>query len=301
MKILKFGGSSLANAGKILHVSQVIKSQALKSQVVVVVSAMQTVTDSLIKFFQSCNINTFPNAFIYFRDLYSLHQKTLNELGLKFYLQEEAQNTLDESFGKLSLYVAKTQQYGSPDYDYIISFGERWSSILVAFALRKLNVDTQYIDSSNIIITSDNFGNAKAIFSLTKRKTETKLLPLLNLGIIPVVSGFFGSRKDKKVTILGRGGSDYTATILAYALNAKEVILWKEVNGIFNKDPKKDCSAQFYSELSYDQALAIAQNGAKVLHPEAMLPVAKKKIIVWVKNTFNPNFAGTKIWNKSSL
>lgn len=301
MRILKFGGSSLANAEKILHVSQVIKEHTYKNRVVVVVSAMQTVTDSLIKLFYACDTNALPKALAYFRDLYNLHKKTLNELGFNLYQQGEAESILDESFGKLSLHIAKTQEYDKPDYDYIISFGERWSSILITFALEKLDVAAKNIDSSEIIITSDNFGNAKAIFGLTKRKTEQILLPLLNQGITPIVSGFFGSRKDKKITILGRGGSDYSATILAHALDAHEVILWKEVDGIFSGDPKHDNKAKFYPELSYKEALKLAEKGAKILHPEAIKPVAKKEIIVWIKNTFKPNFEGTKIWSGESI
>jgi len=295
MKILKFGGSSLANAEKILHVAQVIKAHKLKSDIVVVVSAIQTVTDTLIKLFHNCNEYKFNDAFKSFRELYSLHKQTLYDLKLSSQQQEQTDSILDESFGKLSFHIAKTQQYGKPDYDYIISFGERWSSILITFALRKLALAVISVDSSEIIITSNNFGNAKALSGLTKQKAQKLLLPLINKGIIPVVSGFFGSSKDKKITILGRGGSDYTATILAYSLDANEVILWKEVNGVFNNDPKKDIHARFYSKLSYDQALELAKNGAKILHPQAMLPVKEKLIPVHVKNIFKPDLPGTKI------
>ena len=122
------------------------------------------------------------------------------------------------------------------------------------------------------------------------------LLPLCNEGILPVVTGFYGANENGSVAILGRGGSDYTATILAYALPATEVILWKEVDGVFTGDPLKDKTARFLPELSYEEALVLVENGAKILHREAMRPVQETGIPIFVKNTFFPDRPGSKIW-----
>ena len=110
------------------------------------------------------------------------------------------------------------------------------------------------------------------------------------------MTGFYGATKDGRIATLGRGGSDYSATILAYALDAQEVILWKEVDGIYSADPKRENGAKLIPELSYRMAAELARNGAKILHPEAMEPVISKKIVIWIKNTFQPEFIGSKIW-----
>ena len=125
------------------------------------------------------------------------------------------------------------------------------------------------------------------------------ILPLIRKNIIPVVTGFYGVSEKGDIVTLGRGGSDYSATILAHVLDAQEVILWKEVDGVFNKDPKKSRKAKYFSELTYKKATVLARNGAKILHHEAMKPAEIKGIIIRVKNTFKPNFVGTKIWKGS--
>ena len=162
--------------------------------------------------------------------------------------------------------------------------------------LNKIGVAAEPVDASNIIVASSEFSNARAILADTKIKANRFLLPLFSKRIVPVVTGFFGATKRGDIVTLGRGGSDYSATILGNVLDASEVILWKEVDGVFNGDPKKDKKAMFHPELTYKEALSLAKNGAKVLHPEAMKPVQSKGIVVWVKNIFKPESLGTKIW-----
>jgi aspartate kinase len=294
--VMKFGGSSVGSAFKILHVADVIHSLTENQRTVVVVSAMQGVTDMLIKIFQNYQEGNMETALHDLQELSYTHFETLKELQLQKELFRESNDLLASLFEKIRLFLLSKQKFTKQDYDYVISFGERFNSILVTAALRGRGVESRAVDSADCIVVTNQFSNAKALSSQTKIKSRKTLLPLLNDGIIPVVTGFFGMTESGDIAILGRGGSDYSATILACTLHAKEVILWKEVDGVYNGDPHVDKDAEFYAELSYTEALRLAQNGAKILHPEAMKPVCSEEIPVVVRNTFNPSHCGTRIW-----
>lgn len=296
MKIMKFGGSSLGTGQRILNAAEIIKKISEKTQVIIVVSAMCKVTDMLVSIFQKYKSGDFESALKEIRCLYKIHKNALDDLGLLPGKNMNINKSILELLGEFSLYLALHNKYSLVNYDYCISFGERLSSCLLSSALRKINVDARVVDASQVIVANNKFGNAKVLIKETKAQAKKSLLPLLSKKIIPVVSGFFAVTKNGNVITLGRGGSDYSATILANVLDAEEVILWKEVDGVFSTDPNKNSKAEFYSELSYKKALFLAKNGAKILHPEALKPVSSKQIVVRVKNTFRPDFIGTKIW-----
>lgn len=296
MKIMKFGGASVADGNCILHVAQLIKDYALDESIVVVVSAVKGVTDKLITIYQSAQNNGKSKILQDMMLLYQFHKDILDDLGLKPEISKLFQKRLKELFAELLICIVSNDYLTPCSYDYFVSFGEKLSCLLLVSALEQLDVAAQYIDSSKLIVTTDEFGNARPMIAETETNAQKILLPLVVKRIIPVMTGFYGATADGRVALLGRGGSDYSATILAHVLDASEVILWKEVDGIFSCDPKKEKDAQFLSEISYTQALELAQNGAKVLHPEAMRPVAEKEIVVWVKNTFKPHLKGSKIW-----
>lgn len=296
--VMKFGGSSVGTGYRMVHVAEIIKRYSEENKVVVIVSAIQGVTDKLISIFQKYQAGNYIEAKNELQNLYKIHMFSLKDLKLKKGEYLRVEKSLMNLFGQVSFYLVLQNNYSEVGYDYVISFGERFSSCLLAATLNSVNVRAKAVDSASVIIANDIFSNAKVLIPETKQKVKKFLIPLLSKNILPVVSGFFGSTKNGQVITLGRGGSDYSATILANVIDAKEVILWKEVDGVFNGDPKKDEKAMFYPELSYDEALVLARNGAKVLHPEAMKPVASKDIIVWVKNTFKPEFEGTKIWRR---
>lgn len=293
---MKFGGSSLGTGKRMLHVAEIIKKFSNKSEVVIVVSAMNGVTDKLISLFQKCKSRDFSTAFEEIRILHGIHNSALRDLGLRKNDYVHIKKSLYHLFGDLSIYLFLCKDYSLSDYDYVISFGEKLCSHLLSAALNKIDVIAKPIDASSVIVANNMFGNARALLADTKIKAKKSLLPLLLKHIVPVVTGFYAATKEGKIVTLGRGGSDYSATILSNVLDAKEVILWKEVDGVFSTDPKKDDQAKFYSELLYSEALALAERGAKVLHSEAMKPVKSKGIIVWVKNIFKPDLIGTKIW-----
>lgn len=296
MKIMKFGGSSLGTGRRILHVAELIKQFSQKEDVIIVASAMYKVTDKLISIFEKYKNGQFLESFEEMSLLYQIHDRALFDLHLPEDLHKRISRNLLDLFGRLSIYLTLHRDFQPIDYDYVISFGERLSSCLLAAGLNKAGVIAKPIDAADVIVADNVFGNAKANIKKSKYHANKSINPLLLRKIVPVVSGFYALSDKGNIVTLGRGGSDYSATILAHILSADEVILWKEVDGVFSSDPKKDDKARFYPELSYKQALKLAENGAKILHPEAMKPVAEKEIVVWVKNTFNPKFMGTKIW-----
>lgn len=296
MKVMKFGGSSLENGQRMLTVADIVENYSNKEQVIVVVSAMYKVTDRLITIFENYKARNFEKAFEEIKYLYALHKETIDIVGLSQKKNKQVTKKLIKLFGDLHIYLTLSDHYSAIDYDYCISFGERLSSYLLEAVLQKQGIPAKTVDASKVIVANDEFGNAKALIKATEKQARKALSPLLSQQKIPVVGGFFASTVDGKIITLGRGGSDYTATILAHALDAQEVILWKEVDGVFSHDPKKDSRAIFYPDLSYGKALSLAKQGAKILHPEAMKPVASKEIVVRIKNTFRPEFRGTKIW-----
>lgn len=294
--VMKFGGASVASAERILHVVRIINKFAQKQKVVVVVSAIQGITDRLISLFDKYQTRDFTNGIADINMLYKIHKDILDELKLSKEKYREVEKSILNLFGQISIYLAINRQYTSLDHDYVVSFGERVSSCLLSAALSKYNVQARAIDSSDIIVANNVFSNAKVLLAQTKIRARKVLFPLVSKRIVPVVTGFFAATKRGTIVTLGRGGSDYSATVLANALDATEVILWKEVDGVFGEDPKKNSEAKLYPYLSYKQAMALAKKGAKVLHPEAVKPVVSKDIIVWVRNVFRPDFVGTKIW-----
>lgn len=295
MKVMKFGGASLADASRVNLVTEIIRDYAQQEKIIVVVSAVKGVTDSLIFAVSLYRKGRIEEALILVSDLYKKHLEILTDLKLPDKKYHDGVLQLNNLFGSLfSQLILQNQNNGW--YDNILAFGERFSSRLVTFSLNKNMIISKFIDSSDLIVTDNSFGNASPLMDKTAAKAEKILYPMLIENIIPVVTGFYGKTVEGVTALLGRGGSDYSATILASVLDAQEVILWKEVNGIYDSDPKNFKNAKFYPELSYEKALTLVRNGAKILHPQALKPVADKEIIVWIKNTFNPGIKGSKIW-----
>lgn len=295
MKIMKFGGTSVGTGERMLHVAHIISEYATHERIAVVVSAMAGVTDRLYDVCKKYKSGEVKAAFDELNFLYEHHLQALDSFVLNGKYQRFHQELL-QLFGQLMVFLTLQREYSSWGCDYVVSYGERFSSLLLTIALQKLGVSAKYMESSQFIVTNDEFGNAKVLIAETQQKVEKHLFSLIISGTIPVVTGFFGATREGKITVLGRGGSDYSATILANALDAQEVILWKEVDGVYTTDPKNGKDARLLSELSYSQAEELARNGAKVLHPAAMEPVVVKNIVVRVKNTFKPELPGSKIW-----
>src|SRR3989449_1801267 len=184
--------------------------------------------------------------------------------------------------------------------DTLASLGELMSAALMAGILRAQGSPAEAVDATELIVTDDNFGNATPLFAETNAKTRQRHAALRHRGVIPVVTGFRGATQDGTCTTLGRGGSDYSATIIGAALDADEVWIWSDVDGVMTADPRLVPGARIIPEISYREAIELSFFGAKVLHPKTIQPVMKKKIPVWIKNSFNPSCPGTKIGSSAA-
>jgi len=179
--------------------------------------------------------------------------------------------------------------------DEALATGERLSALLVSELLNADGVPAVAVNARDIVVTDAVFGNASPLMEPTREKARARLLPHLRRGVLPVITGFNGATADGRPTTLGRGGSDFSASILAAALDAAELWIWTDVDGIMSADPRLVPDAVVLEEVTYAEAAELAYNGAKVLHPRTLAPLVEKEIPVWSKNSFVPARAGTKI------
>jgi aspartate kinase len=185
--------------------------------------------------------------------------------------------------------------------DYLMSFGERLSTPIVSFALQDIGIKSDHLTGKEAgILTDSNFGEARPLMDTTKLRVNHKLDPLLKQDIVPVVTGFIGADQNGNITTIGRGGSDYTATIIAASIGAEEVWLWSDVDGLMTADPKIVKDAQVLKEVSFSEAMEMALFGAKYMHPRALEPVIDTKIPIRIRNTFNVKHPGTVITQNPS-
>jgi len=182
--------------------------------------------------------------------------------------------------------------------DAISSLGERLCAPIFAATLSELGAHGSAIEATELIVTDSFHGGAEPLTAATRQKSQARIAPLLKDGIVPVVTGFIGASGDGALTTLGRGGSDYSATILGAALDAEEIIIWTDVEGVLTADPRLVSDARTIPEISYREAAELAYFGAKVLHPKTLRPVLPASIPVWIRNSFAPEKPGTKITAK---
>lgn len=298
MKIMKFGGAALSDASKIQMVAKIIGKFSNKDKLVIVVSAMLGVTDKLILIFNNFQSGKISLSLHQLKDFYDFNLKVLKGLALTEKKNHSALNEIKKLFGQMVSVLVLEEINKKCALDNFVSFGERLSARFVSYSLDRIGIDAKSIDSSDLIITNDCFGNAEPFIDKTREKVEDVIYPLIIKNHIPVITGFFGSTIDGRITTLGRGGSDYSATILANCLKAQEIILWKEVDGLFTGDPKKEKNVRFLSHVSFREADKMAKNGAKILHPKSLAALSANDIQIFIRNVFKPEFPGTLINNK---
>jgi aspartate kinase len=293
----KFGGSSLLGAARMLHAAELVKPVAQNSSVVVVVSAMKGVTDKLLAIAQLLADRQNYRARVEAELLLRTHHDALGELALERVAFDRVTRELD-SLGRDLLHAvpARESVIASPElFDRLASFGERLSARLFAAALERTGVPAVPVASSDFVLTCDTFREAKPHLVQTKRRGRAVLTPLLEDGIVPVVTGFIGATPDGRITTLGRNSSDFSGAIIAHVVDADELVIWTDVDGIYTANPNENAQAQLLHDLSYDEAHALAASGAKVLHPHVLPLAASTDMTVWVRNTFNPQVRGTRI------
>jgi bifunctional aspartokinase / homoserine dehydrogenase 1 len=296
----KFGGSSLLGAERMLHAAGLVRPVAQRMQVVVVVSAMKGVTDRLLGIAQALGEGKSQHARSEAEAVLRLHLDVLHDLSLDANEQDRVARDLN-SLGRDLLHEVSVSRHGVAEpapaelFDRLASFGERFSARLFAAALEHSGVAAVPVSSSEFVLTCDTFRDAKPHLEQTRQRGRELLLPLLANAIVPVVTGFIGATPDGRITTLGRNSSDFSGAIIAHVVDADELVIWTDVDGIYTANPNESAQAQLLHDLSYEDAHALALSGARVLHPH-VLPLAEEtEMTVWVRNTFKPNARGTRI------
>jgi bifunctional aspartokinase / homoserine dehydrogenase 1 len=296
--VMKFGGTSVGDASCIQRVVDIVRSASLRSNLVVVVSAMSGVTNKLIEAATLSQAGDYKSAFTIFKGLRKQHEAAIRSLLDSPAERKRTAKTLRALFEegeRLCENAALQRELTLAARDSISSLGERLSAPLVAAALAQHGVLSEAIDATEVVVTNATHGGADPLMDLTRERCEARLGALLQQGITPTVTGFLGATVAGALTTLGRGGSDYSATILAAALKADEVTIWTDVDGVLTADPRQVPGPGTIPEISYREAADLAYFGAKVLHPKTLRPVMQSEIPVWIRNTFAPERPGTKI------
>ena len=298
--VMKFGGTSVGDVAAFDRVFHVVSTQ-IEKRPVVVVSAMTKVTDALLNAFEIAKKGDAAEAFASLEPHFERHLAVVSELlplvgpnafidELK-YAREELEDLLTRvSRRSLPLSMLK---------DAIVSYGEQLSSRLLAEVLKAKGINARQVDSRRLIVTDDEYGAAQPIWDETEKLVRLELEPLVAAGEVPVMGGFIAASRGGETTTLGRGGSDYSAALVAAALHAKELQIWTDVTGVMTCDPRICGDAQTIPVLSYDEAAELAYFGAKVLHPKTIKPAVDYKIPVRVCNTFEPDAVGTMVLAES--
>ena len=300
MQVLKFGGSSVANAKNINNVIEIVQQATKKNNnIIIILSALGGVTDALLEVAELAS-NTDISYKEKLHDIEHRHLTTVKEL-IPIDQQSSVLSMVKKTFNNIEdtcngVYLLK--ELSQRTKDSIICNGELLSSLIFAGKLRSLDIDNTWKDARELIITDSQFGAANVDFITTNKNIQSFFFSLQSL--ICVIPGFIASDKNGNTTTLGRGGSDYTAAIIAAALNVSAVEIWTDVSGMMTADPRLVTNAKIIEKISYQEAMELSHFGAKVIYPPTIQPVMNKRIPVWIKNTFAPQDAGTLIENTSS-
>jgi aspartate kinase len=298
--VMKFGGTSVGNAQRFRQCAGIVTRGAVKDRVVVVVSAMAGVTDLIFKTIDAARHGEAAATKTHLQHFEAVHRELIEGLF------DGAHKSAAESFiaeistqlhGACQALSALRSDISAQTADSLVALGERISAWVLARFLQQSGSKAEFVRAEDVIVTDSNFGNAAPDLDETHKSCERILRPLLERGIVPIVAGYSGANAQGKTTTLGRGGSDYSATILGAATGADEVWIWTDVDGVLTADPRICPDAITLPEISFAEAIELAYYGAKVIHPKAAYPAADAGFPVWIKNSFRPEVAGTKITN----
>jgi len=297
LQVMKFGGTSVGDAECIRRAAEIVARAARESLVVVVVSAMSGVTNRLIATAQNLaqgkrDVDDLSTT------LRAQHFAAADVLVADEARQSELKAELEPITGEVANLcqgISLLRELTPRAHATVSSIGERLSARLMAATLREIGLNSVAVEATDVIVTDDQYLQAEPMMDRVKERSNVRLRPLLDDGVTPVVTGFIGGTVDGVLTTLGRGGSDYSATTLGAALEADEIIIWTDVDGVLTADPRLVPSARLLREISYNEAAELAYFGAKVLHPKTLRPVVQARIPVWIRNSFTPDKGGTKI------
>ncbi|WP_373549480.1 bifunctional aspartate kinase/homoserine dehydrogenase I [Haliscomenobacter sp.] len=297
MKVLKFGGSSVGTPDRIRGIVDILKSYAARGDhFTVVFSAFGGVTDTLINMgsLAAKGDESYYEQFLAFS---KRHTDAARELLPEPYLGEVLAGLENnhEVLKNLLYGIFLVREASTRTMDYVISFGERNCAFIIAHALQQAGLSAAYLDARKIIVTDKNFGSAKVDLALTYENIKKYYEQNTD---IQIVTGFIAAAKGGLTTTLGRGGSDYTAALIAAGLDASSLEIWTDVDGVLTADPRRVKKAFSIPEMTYAEAMEMSHFGAKVIYPPTIQPVLAKKIPMWIKNTFNPSHPGTLVSDK---
>ena len=294
MQVLKFGGSSVANAENINKVVSIVQKAAQKDKTVVVVSALGGITDKLINAatLASHGDESYREHLTVIEKRHLAAVQELIPIARQSSILSAVKRQCNE-IEDICTGIFLLKELSAATRDRVVSFGELLSSRIISEKFTAEGTENNWKDSRDLIVTDSGFGNAKVDFEATNINVENYFTASpVSLFVLP---GFIAANSSGATTTLGRGGSDYTAAILAAALNAQTLEIWTDVSGIMTADPNQVSSAKIIPNISYQEAMELSHFGAKVIYPPTIQPVLKKNIPVWVKNTFSPEDAGTVI------
>lgn len=299
MRIMKFGGTSVGTSSAIDRTTTILATaHREEGPIVAVVSAMSGITNLLLdtagKAAQGQPVD--PADFRW--ELAERHLAVVGELIRDSHRSADvstAITALAERCARLIESVQVLEDLSPRVRDWIVSFGERMSATLVAAVLADRGVPSEPVDADRLIVTDSDYGNGSPLLDQTREMVSTNLRPLVEQGALPVVTGFFGANSQGVTVTIGRGGSDFSAAILGNALDAEEVVIWTDVDGVMTADPRLVPDARTLPAVTYAEARELAYFGAKVVHPRTMQPAAERGIALRIKNTFRPDSPGTEI------
>ncbi|MBI3209840.1 MAG: aspartate kinase [Candidatus Solibacter usitatus] len=295
--LMKFGGTSMGSAGRMRVAGNICAGQSAGRPVAIVVSAMSKVTDLLLDTLRKAESGEQAAIETNLKQLEERHLETSREL-LPREMQDNAEAEIQSiiaEFRRIAQGVSMLGERPPRAVDEAIAVGERLSALLMAGHLEASGIPARAVNASQVIVTDSVFGNATPLMGPTKDRAVAVLQPLLDKGVMPVVTGFNGATADGRPTTLGRGGSDFSASILAAVLDAAELWIWTDVDGIMTADPRLVPAAAVLPQVTYAEAAELAYNGAKVLHPRTLAPLVEKGIPVWSKNSLHLEAPGTRI------
>ena len=299
MIVMKFGGTSVGSVEAIRQVVEIVGNHRERG-LLVVLSAMSKVTDALRAMAEEACSGREPKAAL--EALLKRHEETVRALAggdERRRALEDCASLVNELAGILHG-ITLLRELSPRSVDLVSSFGERLSVIVVSAALRSAGSPSVPVDAREYVKTNERYTEAEVDFPETNHRLSEGLLPVVNDGRIPIITGFLGSTDEGVTTTLGRGASDYTASIVGGALAAEEIWIWTDVDGAMTADPRIVEDASVLEEITYLEAAEMSYFGAKVLHPMTMLPAVKQEIPIRIRNTFRPDIAGTLISLRSS-
>lgn len=293
MKVFKFGGASVKDADAVKNVGNILKKYR-SEKLLVVISAMGKTTNGLERMLGAWFDGKGELASKELADIKSFHNKIIGDL-VGGDLQSNY-HEVDNLFIELECYIETRPVNTDFDflYDQIVGYGELISTKIISIYLQSIDIDNRWLDARNFINTTEDYRQARINWGATEEIIANRLQPLVNRQLV-ITQGFIGRTNRNNTTTLGREGSDYSASIFAYCLNAESVTIWKDVAGVMNADPKRMENTQIMREISFNKAIELAYYGATILHPKTIQPLLRKSIPLYVKSFLNPEAEGSVV------